>query len=1002
MKQSSWLYSAGVCAGLTLLQPSLLWAAVDDEIEGEQMYSISGIPEAARSFWDPGVWRDKTAPIESPVVPTDTHWLYFGRKSFEGVPFAEPARDFTLYTAAHSGFTPPAVTPQFSRVWLSDDEIVFNGTPDVPGAPLGKFAIAAPHPLQMLGTSDVDFDRTIVDVTNVMLSAGSALKITGEVTSAGNTYNFRNTGLTSFSRTSASIKPTMLIRNGAIVQLAACQTSSAADPLFPAQTAPTFRLQNAANLSISSLQVFESVDSIIAATDGSGTVTIGSLQVSSTTAHADPLVVFDGGGSASPLPLPSFSVTNMSTLNGFNGILAHMADGATMNFQNLIGITGTGGRMGLRAESNGAINMTNIDSVTALPANGSTSLDWQASTGGTISLSQVMGAALHLDGSTSQIVASSGGKIDIPSELAFDTAGRLVLSANGAGSELRIDGTSQYAPYNYLSNPAARWDRFTMNLSAGALLRGGETVDFGGGTFYPDKRTVYVHDTILSSQLTVSNASIKNATLTFSNASPEISIGAIGAPATLNHVDIYTGDTALMIVRGGVWQPERIETNSQSQLLQVGDASGGSLATFTNAAVAHSLDLRVGNGVFVDPGDPVPTVNNSYLSINHGSTVTGSLGAALLPNGKGVVTITGTGTTAGFRNVQLGVASNPMIQNTGGGPPSFNGRFFSTLAGQSSMNVTSGARVSIGSFERAFAEWQQPDGFTPAYLSANSAPITIDATSAIYLGSAANAAGRDFRNGALVVGPGGYMIGSGTILGDAVGGNDLVNAGGTISPGFSPGRWEVDGNFVMESGTLILEVRDNGVGGWDVIDADSITITGGTVIFKPTPDFDSGAGFSVDFFQTSNLTISPGVVIQIDPVLAGASFSVTTGSLTVIGGAENDLNFNGLDDRLEAVLPLVGGRLEMPVLHPPVATIPVFTFRRNDESLFGHTIVVQWSTDLVQWNDIAIPYSTFDNVTIVSNDDQPDSISVSLPPLAPGQTRVFARLTVMKQTGLPF
>jgi hypothetical protein len=238
------------------------------------------------------------------------------------------------------------------------------------------------------------------------------------------------------------------------------------------------------------------------------------------------------------------------------------------------------------------------------------------------------------------------------------------------------------------------------------------------------------------------------------------------------------------------------------------------------------------------------------------------------------------------------------------------------------------------------------------------------------------------------------MIGTPMINGAAADGNDLVVAGGTVAPGFSPGTIEVDGNFLMESGTLVLEVKSNTAGGWDVIDADSITITGGTIIIKPTNDYDSGAGFTADFFQTGNLSISPGVVIQIDPILTGATFLSSTGEITLIGGTEHDINTNGIDDRFEAVLPAAGNSLEWPSLVSPISAPPTYTFRRIDGSSFTHNMTVQWSNDLQTWYNIEVPGVSEGPVTITSNDNEPDTVVVTLPPPLGANQKIFTRLAV--------
>ena len=981
----------------SLFSPTLLHAAVDDEYEGEQMYSESGIPEAEKSFWDPSFWRDKTAPLESPVVPGESQWLYFGRKSHLGVPYAEPARDLTLYTAARLGFTPPVVTPSFARVYFSGDEIVFNGTPEAPATALGRFVVASPHPIILSQGAKIDFDRTIVDTTNLDILGKSSLTVTGDVTSAGESYNLRNTAFTDTSRFGAEPEPLLLLRNGAIADLATFGHSFTPDPIPATGNAPVIKIETGSHFQASALLLNDSAGKIIDASNGRGLATIGGITATTgSLTGVDPLILFHATGDLSPAPASAFSVTNMTVLNSFKGTLAHIEDHATMNFGNTIAINGNGGNLGLRANRHGSIDINNLDSVSAAPG-GSTQIDWQATTNGNIAITQVMGFPLHLNEQNHLISALSGAQIDIPTNLGIDPGGRVQLTASGSGSRLSLDGTTQLLPYNSLGNPAARWEGLTLNVLNGATLRGGNIVDFGGGNQYVEMRTLFANRTSGPSLITINNALVENLELSFSEATANIAIGTLANPATLHQVNLTIADSSLLTIRSGTWQPESFALINHTQQLQIGDTAGGSFGLITDGAIVHSVAMRVGNGVFRNPGDPEPVVANTSLTIDDGSTVTGSLTVAPLTYGKGSVTIRDTGTNCGYKNVQLGLTSYPMINNSpGGGPPGFSGSFNNNPGGSAALSVLDGARLSIGCYEDFFAQWRQPSSFEPAYLSANHSDITIDATSAIYLGDAANAAARDFRNGALVVGPGGYLVGWSNIIGAAASGNDLVVDGGTVAPGFSPGTIEVDGNFLMESGTLVLEVKSNTTGGWDLIDADSITITGGTIIIKPTGDYDSGAGFTADFFQTSNLSISPGVTIQIDPILNGATFSGSTGEITLIGGTEHDLNTNGIDDRFEAVLPAAGNSLEWPSLGSPSISPPTFTFRRIDGSSFTHNIIVQWSNDLQTWYDIEVPGVTEGSVTITTNDNDPDTISVSLPTPQGANQKIFARLAVSK------
>ncbi len=993
------LHLCGLSALMTF-GVSFLHAAPEDELRGEQVFFTSESMETEKSFWDPSFWRNRTNPAETPIVPTDTHWLDFGVKNPSGQSFALPTDNLTLYTAARLGFTPPAVTPVFSRVEFDADEIIFQGTPDVAAAPLGVMSIAASHALHLANGANIDFDRTILNA-NFIEVINSMLTITGDVSSAGNSCNVRSQGNVFLSRSGAQTSPSFRLRSGSVADLHSLTYQFQPGP-EPATSHAIVALESDSHLQTTSVVLNDARGKVINASSGRGRATIGYVSASGSNSATDPAIIFHATGVNSPAT--AFSVNHSTVLTGFRGTLAQIEDGATMNFHSYVANLGNDGKMGLRANRDGIITMHDVTSSHS-SSFGSAQLDWVATTNGRIALSQNMAIQLHLNAESHVISALSGAKIDIPNSLGIDPGGRLLFSASGAGSELRLKPMSDFAPYLYSTLPASRWSRMHLDLADGATFLGGETTEYGEeGKYIADVRNIFLQGTTTRSDLSVMGASMKNVNLVFQDATAKCDIGSVSSPAVLHQVSLNLGDGALFTMRASTWQPERVEMVNIAQSLLLGNVIGGSVGIITDGSTVHDVDFNVGpaGGVGI-PDEPAPVALHSQLTIGGDSTVTGSLGVAQYGGGNGTVTISGESTHVGFRNVQLGVASTPAI-STRPGPPGpiepvgFDGTFFSVPGGQSSLNLTSGARLAIGSYMGAFGQWKRPEPVSPGYFAANATPISLDATSAIYLGDVANAVDQDFRSGAMVVGSGGYLIGTGTVLGSAADGDDLVNAGGFISPGFSPGTMTVDGDFLMESGTLVLEVQSGVPGGFDRIAANSISILGGTIRIKRAEGYDSGAGVVASFFQTSNLTIGPGVVIEIAPDLGKTTWNVVTGQITIVGGSENDLNENGIDDRMEAVLPAVGNQVEWPAIQYTPGSPAVFRFRRKDSSLFSHNLTVQWSYDLTEWNDMTIPFSSFDGVQITENDSDPDLIEVTLPTPEEPHQRIFARLAVKPQS----
>jgi hypothetical protein len=105
--------------------------------------------------------------------------------------------------------------------------------------------------------------------------------------------------------------------------------------------------------------------------------------------------------------------------------------------------------------------------------------------------------------------------------------------------------------------------------------------------------------------------------------------------------------------------------------------------------------------------------------------------------------------------------------------------------------------------------------------------------------AALNLSGGKLTTKALVKGDGGtFNFTGGTLSAEAVG-FDLVNDGGTIAPGESPGMTHVMGDLVLNSGVLQIEVGGTGMGQYDMLVVDGETTLGGTLQVVP---FNLGGG----------------------------------------------------------------------------------------------------------------------------------------------------------------
>lgn len=1008
---------------LLSLSPQVLTAA--DELRGEQQYDIGGNPDPEGSFWDPAFWRDRTEPIESPVIPEWGDYLDFGSKNYLGEPLATRATGMTLKTGAALGFTPPAISPLLADISLIGNVLRFDGTPDLPG-PLGQLNTQY---LYGFSNSSVDFDRTIVTANNLSMFEVCGIQLTGDVTAAGHAYNMTVSAGTGVERLGERTIPPLLIRNNARAHLAA-RTNYVYSPIpmmTPSGDAPVFRVESGGHLRLDEGYVYNPTGLVFDANASvaASSILLGNLATAEMPASAQPLTLFRAVGSGTLPATPTIRVTGnirealgfpgvtgssrftIDNVNGFSGRFAHATNHGRIAFEGNVDFSKDNNVLDVLAESGGRVEFSKIRSVVKsfpnpawspgsppeipshLPGKGTIQLDWEANTDGMIDGGMATGGFLHLNGAAHSVVATGAGRIQLMPNLGIDSGGTFSLQATGTNSDLSFPHSFALEPWDD-GNPATPPGSFASY----AIAAGNGTFLTGGSNWF-DKRTVRLLGNAMPSTFALRRATASNLDVILGEKVEVTITSAPGAPggSTLRHVDFNVGSDSTFTVSGGTtWRPLSIDSITARQTLTASGTTGNNTVTLTGAAAVHEVDINIGIGGYAS----APLDRMSTLTVGGGATWTGALHAGANPTGNADVSIAGAGTTAGLRFANLGATATPQI---GYGPilgPGFSGRFFTNTGGAANLTVSSGARVSIGSYATAFGDWARPSSFSPAWLVANGSTITIDDTSAVFIGDAASPAAVDFRNGGLVVGPGGYLLGSGTVRGSSlVGRNGLLALdGGQISPGFSPGEIEVEGTFLMESGTLILEVGSNLPGGFDQISADQITITGGTIRIVPTAGFIPGPSFSADLFQALALMIGPSVVIEFDPAFAGSAFDRLTGLVTVASITDDgDANDNGIPDILEEVLPPSGDRVEMPTLTRNPGGASVFGFRRLDSSENNRPLTVQWSTDLEDWNDIPVPATSAGNIIIEENGSNPDQITVILPDPA-GAPKFFARLKV--------
>jgi prepilin-type N-terminal cleavage/methylation domain-containing protein len=157
---------------------------------------------------------------------------------------------------------------------------------------------------------------------------------------------------------------------------------------------------------------------------------------------------------------------------------------------------------------------------------------------------------------------------------------------------------------------------------------------------------------------------------------------------------------------------------------------------------------------------------------------------------------------------------------------------------------------------------------------------------------------------------GGLLAGNGTVVGNLIVGsaNELQPA--TVSPGFSVGHLDIEGNYEQrESGTLVIEVEGDGAGEFDSISVSGEATLGGTLLVDASALPNQMPGTSIEFLSAGS--VAPGTAfdnvetIGGDGVYFAPTYSGTSASLESfpLGDMNRDFLLNG-DDVPEFALAL--------------------------------------------------------------------------------------------------
>ena len=154
----------------------------------------------------------------------------------------------------------------------------------------------------------------------------------------------------------------------------------------------------------------------------------------------------------------------------------------------------------------------------------------------------------------------------------------------------------------------------------------------------------------------------------------------------------------------------------------------------------------------------------------------------------------------------------------------------------------------------------------------SSAEVDIAASSSLDFNNPLNLGGNTLTKGGngrmginetVTTGGGSVSVVDGVVDGNGTVDGDLANAGGTVSPGNSPGKLSVTGNYLQTSGTLLIELDGTTAETqYDVLDVTGdLTISGGSLDVELGFTPSAGNAFDILNFGTSDLS---GATVNLD------------------------------------------------------------------------------------------------------------------------------------------
>lgn len=484
------------------------------------------------------------------------------------------------------------------------------------------------------------------------------------------------------------------------------------------------------------------------------------------------------------------------------------------------------------------------------------------------------GARVTLD--NGGLAMAPGRSVTLTSGFQGGGSGSIVI--RGTGSELTMTNTSTA---NYVG--IGRAATGSISIEAGGLLR------ITGNAGSTDFNQVDVGGTLAnaggSGALTISGAGSR---LIMDGSTERVvrvgsGAGGVGTLRVENGGRLETsllqigrvGGTGTLVMDGG-----RIDLSGASR-----SAGTGGLTVAGGTGATGTVDMRGGSVLRTDGATgPTGVLIGGSTALNAGGT-----GSVSVSGGSRMELVNGANLTVGREGRgTLNVEAGSTVSMSGGG----NIGVGTTAQGSGTMNLAGTVTVIGGAINLGWANGASTGA--PAVMTMNGGTASADT---------------------LRLGAGGVLAGNGTVVAD------VIN-GGTLTPGFSPGRLVIDGGYQDDGGRIVLEVQGT-AGGFLT---DQLVFRGGAPLDFDGSDiefrflggtdplaFRDGGGFVIDsFFRVQDLDgterglsslLTAGQ--SLDGFFEGAAF-------TALGGGITAFRFGAAAGVLELLMGAPGGDVPLP------------------------------------------------------------------------------------------